>query len=153
MSRFPPRVSLALAAALLGCLPGGCGSNAYRMAPVRGRVTCQGKPAAGAIVILQQTPKETTMFFNHLFRSPNSPSTGIPQRRRSVLRSGAHRAARGRRHAGRRLFLEGLEERSLMAFNFLAEYATGAAPYSPYDVKLEDVSRDGRPESNSTSQS
>jgi hypothetical protein len=29
----------------------GCGGNSYRLAVVRGRVTCQGKPAAGGLVI------------------------------------------------------------------------------------------------------
>ena len=31
----------------------GCGSDPYKMAPVRGRITCQGKPATGGIVIFQ----------------------------------------------------------------------------------------------------
>jgi hypothetical protein len=41
---------IALGAALAGGLLSGCGSNAYQMAPVRGRLTCQGKPAVGAVV-------------------------------------------------------------------------------------------------------
>ena len=37
--------------------------------------------------------------------------------------------ARGYRHKARRLFLEGLEDRSLMAFNVMAAYATGTGPF------------------------
>jgi hypothetical protein len=48
-----PRLGLALAAVLAGGLVSGCGSDPYQMASVRGRVTCDGKPATGAIVIFQ----------------------------------------------------------------------------------------------------
>jgi hypothetical protein len=44
---------LALAAAALAGLSGGCGSDPYQMAPVRGRITCQGKPAVGGVVTFQ----------------------------------------------------------------------------------------------------
>jgi hypothetical protein len=50
MSKSLGRVTVALGTATFGVLLGGCGSNAYQMAPVRGRITCQGKPAAGGVV-------------------------------------------------------------------------------------------------------
>ena len=61
--------------------------------------------------------------------------------RRTPIRR-ANRAA-DRRQQARRLLLEGLEDRSLMAFNVLAEYATGL---TPYDVTLADVNGDTRPD-------
>src|SRR5262245_17508207 len=57
-------------------------------------------------------------------------------------KTGRSKRAADRREA-RRLFLEGLEDRSLMAFNVLAEYATGAYPL---DALLADVNRDSRPD-------
>jgi hypothetical protein len=56
MSRFAIRMTLALCPMLLGC-----GSNPYQMAPVQGRLTCQGKPAAGATIIFQpiDAPEKT----------------------------------------------------------------------------------------------
>jgi hypothetical protein len=53
MSKSPTRICLALCLALAGGLISGCGSGPYQMAPVRGRVTCQGKPTTGAVVIFQ----------------------------------------------------------------------------------------------------
>lgn len=53
MSRSLGQASIALCAVLVGILLSGCGSNAYQLAPVRGRVTCQGKPATGGVVIFQ----------------------------------------------------------------------------------------------------
>jgi hypothetical protein len=57
--------------------------------------------------------------------------------RRPLSRGGARRAADRRREA-RRLLLEGLEDRALLAFNILDEYATGAYPLdlalSPMDA-------------------
>jgi hypothetical protein len=53
MSRLLGRVALAVCVAVAGGLAAGCGSNPYQMAAVRGRVTCQGKPATGGIVIFQ----------------------------------------------------------------------------------------------------
>jgi hypothetical protein len=53
MSRLLGRMRLALGVTLLAGLSGGCGSDAYQMAPVRGRVTCQGKPAVGGVVVFQ----------------------------------------------------------------------------------------------------
>jgi hypothetical protein len=52
MSRFLGRLRIALCVALAGSLLSGC-SNPYQRAPVRGRVTCQGKPATGGVVIFQ----------------------------------------------------------------------------------------------------
>ena len=50
--------------------------------------------------------------------------------------------ARGRRPA-RRLFVEGLEERRLLAFNLAAEYATAAAPH---DLTAARVNADAQPD-------
>src|SRR2546430_2471266 len=47
------RTCRGLLLALIGSQALGCGGNPYRMAPVRGRVTCQGKPAAGGPVVVQ----------------------------------------------------------------------------------------------------
>jgi hypothetical protein len=44
---------VAVALALVLGPVAGCGSDPYKMAPVRGRITCQGKPAAGGVVIFQ----------------------------------------------------------------------------------------------------
>jgi hypothetical protein len=60
------------------------------------------------------------MWFHSLFDSLNRRSPRTPVRR-------AKRAA-DRRQQTRRLFLESLEDRSLLAFNVLAEYATSAYP-------------------------
>ena len=76
------------------------------------------------------------MWFCSKFRSAAYPSTPEAQ-------SGGQRAADHRRRQARRLFLEDLEDRRLMAFNVLAEYSTGAYPY---DVLLADVNRDSRPD-------
>src|SRR5262245_60541012 len=43
----------------------------------------------------------------------------------------------------RRLFLEGLEDRSLMAFNFLADFATGA---NPQDLAVASLNADSLPD-------
>jgi hypothetical protein len=53
MSRFLGRTSVVLYAVVVSSLLNGCGSNLYQMAPVRGRVICQGKPATGGVVIFQ----------------------------------------------------------------------------------------------------
>lgn len=50
---------------------------------------------------------------------------------------------RRERPAARRLFLEGLEDRRVMAFNVLAEYATGA---NPSDVALAPINAGGQPD-------
>jgi hypothetical protein len=50
MSKSLGRVTIAVGVAALSGLLTGCGSNAYQLAPVRGRVTCQGKPAVGGVV-------------------------------------------------------------------------------------------------------
>lgn len=53
MLKYLGRIGLALCAALSSSLVSGCGSNPYHLAPVRGRVTCQGKPATGGMVLFQ----------------------------------------------------------------------------------------------------
>jgi hypothetical protein len=65
-------VVIALGAAAAGVL--GCGSNAYQLAPVHGRVTCQGKPATGGVVIFQplDAPERTGRPAGH----PGSASSG-----------------------------------------------------------------------------
>jgi hypothetical protein len=57
-----------------GVLAIGCGSNAYQQAAVRGRVMCQGKPAAGGVVIFQplDAPERTGRSAGH----PGSASSG-----------------------------------------------------------------------------
>src|SRR5262249_27244247 len=57
------------------------------------------------------------MWFRSLLHSLNRPYSRNTTRR-----------APDRRRESRRFFLEGLEDRSLMAFNFLADYTTGANP-------------------------
>src|SRR5436190_1856982 len=68
------------------------------------------------------------MWFRSLFGSSNRQFSRTTPRR-------AKRAADHSREA-RRLFLEALEDRSLMAFNVLADYATG--PY-PVDMTLAQI--------------
>jgi hypothetical protein len=51
MARFRGRMIVALCVALAGGVANGCGSNLYEHAPVRGRVTCDGKPATGGKVL------------------------------------------------------------------------------------------------------
>jgi hypothetical protein len=53
MSRYPVRIGFALCTVMCSSLLNGCGSNLYQLAPVRGRVTCQGKPATGGMVVFQ----------------------------------------------------------------------------------------------------
>ncbi|MCI0457606.1 MAG: hypothetical protein L0Z62_11600 [Gemmataceae bacterium] len=74
MSRFLGRMRRALGAALVGSLLSGCGSNLYQRAPVHGRVTCQGKPATGAVVVFQplDAPAKTGRPAGH----PGSASSG-----------------------------------------------------------------------------
>lgn len=74
MSRLLGPVNIALCAALAAGLLSGCGSNPYQQAPVRGRVTCQGKPATGGIVIFQpiDAPEKTGRPAGH----PGSASSG-----------------------------------------------------------------------------
>jgi hypothetical protein len=60
----------------------------------------------------------------------------LPQSRRS-------KTAADRRRAARRLLLEGLEDRRLMAFDVLAEYATA---YSTQAMELAPVDADSRPD-------
>ncbi|HXG12132.1 MAG TPA: hypothetical protein VNK04_20425 [Gemmataceae bacterium] len=50
MVKLLGRVSIGLWLALVSGLVSGCGANPYRMAPVRGRVTCNGKPATGGVI-------------------------------------------------------------------------------------------------------
>jgi hypothetical protein len=50
MAKSFRRVTIAVGVAALGGLLAGCGSDPYQLAPVRGRVTCQGKPAAGGVI-------------------------------------------------------------------------------------------------------
>jgi hypothetical protein len=50
MSKSVRRGMIVPGLAVLGGLLTGCGSNPYQLAPVRGRVTCQGKPTVGGIV-------------------------------------------------------------------------------------------------------
>src|SRR5437773_8303867 len=54
-------------------------------------------------------------WFDSIIASSNRPTKSRARRRSD-------------RREARQLFLEGLEDRSLMAFNVLAVYATGAAP-------------------------
>ena len=60
----------------------------------------------------------------------------------SSLRASGRGSAAGRKDR-RRLFLEGLEDRCLLAFDFLSDYATGIGPA---DVLLADVNGDGQPD-------
>jgi hypothetical protein len=66
--------------------------------------------------------------------SDSRSASRAPQPQRQL----AHRPKRGanRRREARRLFLEGLEDRRLMAFNVLADYATGTVPV---DLALEQI--------------
>jgi hypothetical protein len=82
------------------------------------------------------------MWFRSLFHSLDRPSSSKTTRRRRPLQGGNGRAA-DRRGESRQLFLEGLEDRSLMAFNVLGDYATGS---SQFDVTLADVNADNRPD-------
>lgn len=74
MSRLLGGTSIASCAAVVVSLLCGCGSNPYQMAPVRGRVTCMGKPATGAVVIFQplDAPGQTGRPAGH----PGSASSG-----------------------------------------------------------------------------
>src|SRR5262245_12934841 len=65
--------------------------------------------------------------------------TGFDALHRSAARRVAHAA--DRRRAARRLFLESLEGRNLMAFNVLAEYDTG--PVAP-DIALTPIDPGGQ---------
>jgi hypothetical protein len=64
---------IALCVAMVGSLFSGCG-NPYQMAPVRGRMTCNGKPATGGVVIFQpmDAPEKTGRKPGH----PGSASSG-----------------------------------------------------------------------------
>jgi hypothetical protein len=53
MAGFQGRVCRGLWVVLIGGQMMGCSGNAYRMATVRGRVTCHGKPAVGGEVVFQ----------------------------------------------------------------------------------------------------
>src|SRR5215831_21831 len=75
------------------------------------------------------------MWFRSLFRSSNRQSSRETTHRRPLQRGGIRRAV-DRRGESRRLFLEPLEDRSLMAFNVLADYATGA---NPADIALAQI--------------
>ena len=72
------------------------------------------------------------MWFRTSFDAPNCSSPRRPTRRR--VRSDDRREAR-------RLFLENLEGRSLMAFDVLAEYAT--SQYPP-DMALTQINAGGQ---------
>jgi hypothetical protein len=52
--------SIVLLVAIVALMLSGCG-NQYKFAPVKGRITCNGKPAAGGIIIFQpmDDPKKT----------------------------------------------------------------------------------------------
>ena len=69
------------------------------------------------------------MWFRSLFATRNRQSS-----RKTFRRGGTRRAAD--RRESRRLFLEALEDRSLMAFSVLGDYATGA---DPVDVALAQI--------------
>src|SRR5262249_794400 len=79
---------------------------------------------------------ENPMWFCSKLNSAANQSTREPQ-------SGGQSAFDRRRREARRLFLEGLEDRRLLAFNVLTEYPTGAYPY---DLLLADVNHDSRPD-------
>jgi hypothetical protein len=82
------------------------------------------------------------MWFRSLFGSSNLHSSPKSTLRRPPQRGGARRAAYRCRES-RRLFLESLADRSLMAFNVLAEYAAGT---NPQDLVLAQIDSDGRPD-------
>ena len=71
MTKSLRTVLIALGAGVVGV---GCGSNSYQMAAVSGRVTCQGKPAAGGVVIFQpiDAPERTGRSAGH----PGGASSG-----------------------------------------------------------------------------
>src|SRR5262245_44381776 len=83
------------------------------------------------------------MWFSSYFDSRTAQCERSGGRRRPLLRSGARPAADHRRREARRLFLEGLEDRNLMAFNVLADYATGA---NPYDLALAQINAGSQPD-------
>src|SRR5262245_15121501 len=82
------------------------------------------------------------MWFRSLFSTEDRPSSRKTTRRRDhrsamvPAQRGATRRAADRRGESRRLFLEPLEDRSLMAFNVLGTYATGA---NPVDIALAQI--------------
>jgi hypothetical protein len=61
MVGFRGRLCWGLWVVLIGGQILGCGGNPYRLATVRGRVTCQGKPATGGEVVFQpiDAPEKT----------------------------------------------------------------------------------------------
>jgi len=67
--------------------------------------------------------------FSHSYRS------STPARRRKQTAD--------RRREARRLLVEGLEDRSLMAFNFMADYATGP---NPQDLALTSINAGSQPD-------
>src|SRR5262245_16002249 len=82
------------------------------------------------------------MWFRSWLEALTIRSSRHAARRPPKQRGGAGRS-RGCRHAARRLFLEGLEDRSLMAFNVMAAYTTGA---SPFDLELTAIDAGSRPD-------
>src|SRR6476620_930340 len=75
------------------------------------------------------------MWFRSQIDSPLAPSE---QRRRGRAEPTADRS-----REARRLFLEGLEDRTLLAFNFLADYSTGA---NPADLTLAQINPGSQPD-------
>src|SRR5262249_14138377 len=60
---------------LLAASASGCGSGAYELAPVRGRVTtCEGKPAVGGVVTFQ--PIDDPAATNRKQGNPGRPARG-----------------------------------------------------------------------------
>ena len=68
---------------------------------------------------------------------------GLSVRRWSHSTRRCPQSAAERRRQSRRLFLEGLEDRNLMAFNFLADYAVGT---NPQDLALTSLNAGSQPD-------
>jgi hypothetical protein len=89
--------------------------------------------------IIEQTTiaKETPMWFRSAIDSLENRSSRPPLRK-----SSSQQTARSR-FAARRINFEPLEDRRLLAFNVLAEYATG--PY-PFDLELAQIDAGSQPD-------
>lgn len=66
---------MALSCVVLGASINGCSGNVYRYANVTGKVTCNGKPASGGIVVFQ--PKDAPKVTNRPKGQPGPSSSGI----------------------------------------------------------------------------